>query len=204
MKHTRILFACALLCAGLLVGCDATSPASDQLANDDAPLAALNVALEDFDRAHAALDPAARQDDAVYMALLQETLVRHFGAAAPTARMVDASGQERRFGPFTISFGQQQTRFGTLNGTYPGNFDVYVYDVTGTASGEFEGRMEREGATVGALLRINGVTVDQDSNEDNVTAEAFVTAPVRAIVGVAFLSGPTGSYEHRVEFQNPD
>jgi hypothetical protein len=46
---------------------------------------------------------------------------------------------------------------------------------------------EPAGATIG---RSHGRLRDQDSNEDNVTAEAIVTAPVRAVVGVASLAGP--------------
>lgn len=204
MKRVPLLLASALLGTAFLTGCDATTSAPDQVAPIASPLADLNVALEDADRAFAALD-AVEQTDEAYVAVLSESLVRHFGAAAPSITVVDGdSGTERRFGPFNISFGQQQTRFGTLNGTYPGAFDVYVYNVTGTATGELEGRMERQNSTVGALLRVNGQLRDQDTNENNVTAEAIVTAPARAIVGVAILAGSTGAYEHRIEFQNPD
>jgi hypothetical protein len=197
----RVSLFLALLGAAFLIGCDATAPASDQFASPS-PLADLNAALEDADRTFAALDRAQQTDEA-YITVLNEALARHLGDAAPTARMAGGD-TDRRFGPFNISFGQQQTRLGTLNGTYPGAFDVYVYNVTGTATGEFEGRMEREGATVGALLRVDGVLRDQDTNEDNVTAEAIITAPARAVVGVAFITPPTGAYEHRAEFQNPD
>jgi hypothetical protein len=201
MKRVPLLLTAVLFGAALLTGCDAVTPASDS-SLAPSPLGDLNAALEEADQAFAALS-AAEQTDEAYVAAINASLARHFGAPARSVTVVNGS-EERRFGPFNISFGQQQTRFGTLNGTYPGTFDVYVYNVTGTATGEFEGRMEREGSTVGALLRINGVLRDQDSNEDNVTAEAIITAPARALVGVAILSGPTGAYEHRVEFQNPD
>jgi hypothetical protein len=206
MKRVPLFLAAALLGAALLAGCDATTSAPDQLTDPavtaPSPLGDLNVALEDADRAFAALD-AAEQTDEAYVAAINEALVRHFGAPARSVTVVNG-GTERVFGPFNIAFGQQQTRFGTLNGTYPGTFDAYIYNVTGTQTGEFEGRMEKEGSTVGALLRINGQLRDQDSNEDNVTAEAIVTAPVRALVGVAILAGPTGAYEHRAEFGVPD
>lgn len=211
MKRALRFLTGAALGTALLAGCDATtSPESAQTPSPSSAMAELGVAFDDFDRAYEALAPAVKADDEAVVALLEETLARHFGDAAPSVK-TDGGSDERgqdTFGPFNISFGQQQTRFGTLSAVYPNDFDVYLYNVTGTRRGEFEGRMEREGAVVGAQLRINGDIVDQDTHEDNITVERTITAPARALVGVAFITPPPGGfpaqYEHRVEFQNPD
>ena len=187
------LFVAALLVGGiLLAGCDAVAPAADT-ADAPAVLLTLDRALADADRSFAALDDA-EQTDAAYLAVLDATLARHFGDAAPAVKVADGE-TERRFGPFAIAFDQQINHTGQLAGAYPGTFDVYVYNLVGTQTGAFEVRMTSPDAEIGALLRINGQQRDIDSNTDQVTVETQpVTAPSRAVVGVAFLAPPPGGF----------
>jgi hypothetical protein len=192
MKRVPLLLTAALFGAALLAGCDAVTPASDQ-ALAPASLSDLNAALEEADAAFAALN-AAEQTDAAYLAVLDETLARHFGDGA--VRVVDG-GAERRFGPFNIAFDQTLNHTGELAGPYPGTFDVYVYNLTGTQTGAFEVEMTVGSQTteIGGLLRINGQLRDRDSNRGRVTVETQpVTAPARALVGVAYLEAPPGGF----------
>lgn len=203
---TRFLPAGFLGCLLLLVGCDATQapPASPDVSSD--PFAELNIALDDFQRGFDALDASERRDREVVRALLDEALAQHFGERAPSVH--DGGEMDRRFGPFTIAFGGQQRRTGTLNGAFPGTFDVYLYDIVGNATAEFSAKMEDDNAPVGAQLRINGQIVDQDVDDDKAGVEAIVSAPASALVGVAYTGTPPGgfpaTYLHRVEFQPPN
>lgn len=203
---TRSLTTGLCVCLLLLVGCDATQAptASPDVAPD--PFAELNVALDDFQHAFDALDASERRDQEIVRALLDKALVDHFGERAPSVQ--DGGVMDRRFGPFTIAFGGQQRRTGTLSGTFPGTFDVYLYDIVGNATAEFSAKMEDDNAPVGAQLRINGQIVDQDVDTDKAGVEAIVTAPASALVGVAYTGTPPGgfpaTYLHRVEFQPPN
>ncbi len=200
---TTGLFGCLLL----LVGCDTNQAptATPEVSSD--PFAELNVALDDFQRGFDALTEAERRNPETVRALLDEALVSHFGERAPS---VEGNELNRSFGPFTIAFGGQQRRTGTLNAAYPGpgTFDVYLYDIVGTTTAEFSAKMEDDDAPVGAQLRINGQIVDQDVDNDKAGVEAIVTAPASALVGVAYTGTPPGgfpsTYLHRVEFQPPN
>jgi hypothetical protein len=56
-------------------------------------------------------------------------------------------------------------------------------------------RVASPNTEIGALLRVNGRLRDRDSNRGRVTAETQpVTAPARALVGVAYLSPPPGGF----------
>jgi hypothetical protein len=192
MHRASFFLTCALLGAAFLTGCDATAPAADPLS---APLGDLNVALEEADRAFAALDAAAQTDEA-YIAAINEALARHFGADAPAVKVAGA-GTEATFGPFNIAFDQTLNHTGQLAGPYPGNFDVYLYDLVGTQTGAFEAAMTVASQTteIGALLRVNGQLRDRDSNRGRVTVETQpVTAPARVLVGVAYLNAPPGGF----------
>jgi hypothetical protein len=192
MYRTYLFLTCALFGAALLAGCDATSSASDAL---DASLGDLNVALEEADQAFAAL-AANEQTDEAYIAVINEALARHFGADAPTVKVAGA-GTEATFGPFNIAFDQTLNHTGQLAGPYPGTFDVYLYDLVGTQTGAFETAMTVASPTteIGGLLRINGRLRDRDSNRGRVTVETQpVTAPARAVVGVAYLEAPPGGF----------